>query len=215
MGMDRLKEIVGRYLDYNKMKLVKGDSGMDVLIPFLLMDLQYSIWQEEIKGVECRHKMKMARSRWKEAYGLFTRSFFAAFSEEQVDAIVDLMDEYEQWMESAVMNARVAVMNEIAEREFEEQKLLSACLMCNCLSQCAQIIWRTIHLDARGRGVENPWIEKVCRESKAFADAYMEQRGDRSVINLNGRPKVEAAMNALTRRLAQFLHERKPNEDES
>ena len=41
-----------------------------------------------------------------------------------------------------------------------------------------------------------------------FADAYMEQIGDRSVINLNKEKKVTEAMTALTRRLGTFFARR-------
>lgn len=205
ISMREVRGIVDSYLKHNGLKVIAGEYGAgDVLYPFLLMDLQYSIWHGEVEKVECRHELKRVKEKWRESYGLFTRSFFAAFSVEQQDEIVDLMDEYEKWMEGTLMCVRVAVMNAIREREFEEQKLLSACLLCNCLAQCAQIVWGTIFKDERGRPKVNREIEEVARWSKGFADAWMTQRGDRSVINLNGQKEVDAAMNALTRRLAHF-----------
>lgn len=203
--MSGVGKLVDSYLRHNHLKVIAGEYGAgDVLYPFLLMDLVYGIYQGEIRKVECKRELKRARGKWNEAYGLFTRSFFAAFSVEQQDEICDLMDEYEKWMEGSVMCARVAVMNAIGERDFEEQKLLSACMLCNCLSQCAQIVWGTIFKDERGRPEQNREIEEVARWSKGFGDAWMEQRGDKSVINLNGVKEVDAAMNALTRRLAHF-----------
>lgn len=197
--------VVESYLRHNHLKVVAGEYGAgDVLYPFLLMDLVYGIYQREIVKVDCKRELKRVRGKWNEAYGLFTRSFFAAFSVEQQCDIVDLMDEYEKWMEGSLMVARVAVMNAVREREFEEQKLLSACMLCNCLSQCAQIVWGTIFKDERGRPKVNREIEEVARWSKGFADAWMEQRGDKSVIDLNGVKEVNAAMDALVRKLSHF-----------
>lgn len=214
-GRVGVKGLVDRYLKHNRLKVIAGENGSgDVFYPFLLMDLQYGIWQKEIRGMECRHKMKAAKTRWREAYGVFNRQFFSAFDQEQTDEIVDLMDGYEKYMEGSLMCARVAVMNAVGDREFEEQKLLSACLLCNCLAQCAQIVWGTIFRDERGRGVKNRAIEEVARSSKAFADAWMEQRGDRSVINLNGNKAVDAAMNALCGKIAHYPALRVGNSEE-
>lgn len=200
-----MRDVVEAYLKHNGLKIIAGEYGCtDVLYPFLLMDLQYGIYEKEIKGLECRHLMKRAKSKWRDAFDLFSRSFFAAFTPDQADRIGDMMDDYRKWMEGSLMVARVAVMNAIGERDFEEQKLLSACLLCNCLAQCAQIVWGTIFKDEHRRAETNRYIEDVARASKGVADEWMNQRGDRSVINLNGNKAVDDAMCALTRRLSHF-----------
>jgi len=211
-----MREIVRAYCRHNGLRLLAGDcDGMDALYPFLLMDLAYGIWQKELACVPARHGMKRARSRWREAYGLFTRGFFAAFSGEQRDRVVDVMDEYEKWMEGSVMVARVAIMDGMKEREFEDQKFLSACVLCNCLCQCAQMVWGKIFLDGRGRPTRNRYIDVVEKATLEFADGWFDERGDRSVVDLNGNGRVEEALDALKRRIAQFPPFRAGNVAES
>lgn len=211
-----MKDIVRAYCRYNGLRIIEGDcGGVEALYPFLLMDLVYGIYQKEIAPVPARHGMKRARSRWKEAYGLFTRGFFAAFNEEERDRIVDVMDEYGKWMEGSVMVARVAMMEGMKDREFEDQKFLSACMLCNCLSQCAQMVWGMIFLDERGKPVRNRYIDAVEKASLEFADGWFDERGDRSVVNLNGNRRVEDAMDGIKRRIAQFPPFRAGNVAES
>lgn len=200
-----MRDVVVAYCRYNGLRVIEGDYGCaDVLYPFLLMDLVYGIWQKELAGVPAKHKMKQARNRWREAYGLFTRGFFAAFSAEERDRIVDLMDEYEKWMEGCVMVARVAVMDAIKDRGFEDQKFLSACTLCNCLAQCAQMVWGMIFLDGRGKPTRNKYIDVIEKAALDFADGWFDERGDRSIVDLNGNERVEDAMNGIKRRISQF-----------
>lgn len=197
--------IVKKLLSARGLRLVAGEhDAASLLYPYLLMDLQYSVWQKDVRGVKAEKELKRAQTRWREAYDRFNRAFFRDIGSENWDCICDLMDEYEAWMERPLMLARVAIMNAIGEREFEEQKLLSACLLCNCLAQCANIIWGTIYMDEHGRKRRNDDIERVEWASKAFADTWMLQRGDHSVINLNGDKGVNDAMNVVVQHITHF-----------
>ena len=206
MAMEmNIDDVVSRLLTARGLKVVKGSDGMGgILYPYLLMDLEYSVWQRDIRGVRAERELKKARTQWTEAYDRFNRAFFRDIGEDCWDYMCDLMDEYERWMERPLMLARVAIMNAIGERDFEEQKILSACLLCNCLAQCANIIWGTIYLDGHGRRRKNDDIERVEWASKAFADTWMLQRGDKSVINLNGDKGVNDAMNVVVQHITQF-----------
>lgn len=200
-----IEKIVGALLKARGLKVVKGEAGTgDILYPYLLMDLEYSVWQKDVRGVKAERELKRVKGQWQEVYDRFNRAFFRDVGEEYWEEVTDLMDEYEKWMERPLMLARVAMMNAIGERDFEEQKLLSACLLCNCLAQCANIIWGTIFIDRHGHKRENPDIAAVEKASKRFADVWMSQRGDKSVINLNGDKGVNEAMNVVVKQITQF-----------
>lgn len=204
---EQISALSARYIEANGLRVVAGDAGVgDLLVPYLLMDAEYSLYQKYVTKVSAKRELKKVKGAWVEAYGLFNRAFFSAFGEEQRDVVVDLMDEYEEWVGNSVEIARITVMNEIGKEgyDLDEQELLGACLMCNCLSQCANIVWETIHVDARGMKRKSDAIERVEWCSKRFADVWMEQRGDRKVINLNENKKVNAAMNALVSKIVRF-----------
>ena len=202
-----VREIVESYLRHNHLKVIAGEYGAgDVLYPFLLMDLVYGIYQGEIRKVECKRELKRARGKWNEAYGLFTRSFFAAFSVEQQDEICDLMDEYEKWMGNSLMVVRVAVMDAIGDRVgVKEQRVLSACQMCNILAQCAQIVFGTIFKDEMRRARKSREIEEVRIAARQFSDEYAKECGLKDVyIDLNKDKKVNAAVDAMLKKLTAF-----------
>ena len=205
---EQISALSERYIEANELRVVKGTAGVgDLLIPFLLMDLEYSLYQKYVRKVDARRELKKVKNEWERAYGLFDREFFSVFSEEQKEWVVELMDEYEEWVWNGVEIARIAVMDEMAKREGYEldvQELLGACLMCNCLAQCANIVWEAIHVDRRGRKRKNDAIERVQWCSKRYADVWMEQHGDRAVINLNDNKRVNDAMNALVRKISRF-----------
>lgn len=202
-----MERLVEAYLKWNHLKLVEGgaQSG-EVLYPFLLMDLQYGLWQEEVRGVECSGKMKQVRNRWRDAYGLLNRRFFSAFDEDQRDQVVDLMDEYEKWMGNSLMVVRVAVMDAIGDMVgVKEQRVLSACQMCNILAQCAQIVFGTIFKDERRRARKSREIEEVRIAARQFSDEYAKACGLKDVyIDLNKDKKVNAAVDAMLKKLTAF-----------
>ena len=193
-----------RYLEYNKYKLVDGEGNeAAVLYPFLLMDLEYSLWHEVIRPMKVKGMLRKRKSEWSEAYNRFNRELFIALDAEQTERFVDLMDEYERWMGNDVMVARVAAMDEIVkqtwDRPLEEQQVLSACLICNCLAQCANIAWEDTHLKR-----ENRDIAAVERAALCFSDEYMKMIGDKSYLKFSGSKRFEAAMNAITRKATHF-----------
>lgn len=199
-----MRDIALEYLRYHKYGVVDGEGNEAVVLyPFLLMDLEYSLWQEVIRPMKVKGMLKKRKSEWSEAYNRFNRELFIALDAEQTERFVDLMDEYERWMGNDVMVARVAAMDEIVrqtwDRPLEEQQVLSACLICNCLAQCANIAWEDTHLKK-----ENRDIAAVERAALNFSDEYMKLIGDGSCIKFSGSKRFEAAMNAITRKVTHF-----------
>lgn len=203
-------DIVERYLAFNRLKVIAGQQGVvDVFYPFLLMDVEYGMYQKDIEPLKCEREMKMLKRRWAESYRAFNRKFFHPFDAEQKERVIELMDEYGEWVNTELMMCRVAAMNAIVKAEgfessFADQQVLTTCLLCNCFAQSANIVWREIYRNRLGEGRIEPGIAGVERYSKEFADAYMRRIGDARVISLKGNKAFEDAMDCLVRKMLHF-----------
>ena len=75
------RELINTYLSSIGRTRVQGDST-EPLLPFLLGDAIYTIFNREIAPLDLRREEKRLRSDWARNYTLFNRPFFAAIGGE-------------------------------------------------------------------------------------------------------------------------------------
>lgn len=138
------QEIVDTYLKYRGKRRTstgKIDNTLP-LMPFFIMDVVYQIYNKDIKNIECKHQMKRYRTQWVDNYNKFNHEFFRAFNNEQRDYIIDLMDEFAEYIHNTIVMMKSAVVNSFTqETEFEDKRNLAALLTCNVLCQTAQHLY--------------------------------------------------------------------------
>lgn len=198
-------DLVDIYLYHLGMHRVKGD-GYDAILPFFMLDAMYQIMTKEIVPIKSRHEQKLAMKRWMASYTTFNRDFFSAFDQDQQDEIIDMMDDFEAYINNDVIVAEVAVMNELAKYEipFEEQKAVAACMVCHVLAQTSQITWGAIYKNKRGQDKENPYIKAILKYSWQWMNLYFGKISD-AYINPNDSEPICTAMNILCKKMVNFL----------
>ena len=78
------RELINTYLSSIGRTLVQGDST-EPLLPFLLGDAIYTIYNRDIAPLDLRQEEKRLRSDWAKNYTHFNRPFFAAIGGEGSD----------------------------------------------------------------------------------------------------------------------------------
>lgn len=184
--------------------LKKGESDNVLLIlPYMVMNLVYTLYQDYIRGVKCHHMLQKYRTIWVNEYTTLNNRFLRAFDEDQVDAVIDMMDEMEEYMAKDLMVARIAVMNVFPDEDLEMQEILSAVILANALTQCAQLYWSNSFVDKSGRRLRHPGLDKIERATKEFASHL--PRKNMSRVNLNDFKDVEKSVKIVQRRLIQWV----------
>lgn len=187
------------------MRRVKGD-GYDPILPFFMLDAMYQIMSKEIVPIKSRQEQKLALKRWQASYNAFNRDFFSAFSPDQQDEIIDLMDAFESYINNDIIVAEVAVMNELAKLNisFEHQKAVAASMMCHVLTQAAQITWGAIYKNKYNVSRESPHINAILKYSSMWMNLYFSKVSD-AYVNPNDSKQICDAMDALCRKMVKFL----------
>ena len=197
------QQIVDTYLAYKHMKL-SGTARDDVrmMMPFYLMDASYQVYCKDIKNFECKHKVKEAKTRWKESYRKFFSDFLMPFDVDQTEFITDQMDDFEDYIHNKMVMLKTTVMNVFPQdAPFEEKKILASVLTSNSLSQRAQHIHRDMYRDKWHRPKDNPLIEAVTKNSYEFANHFPVSKG----VDLTASDKVSSMISSLCKDVMKYL----------
>ena len=142
--MQEVRDIVATYCRRHDLEVRQGKAGDNdpaPLLPFLIMDCAYSEFAREIVPLDMRHTLKQMRKAWLADYHTFNSRLFHCLDAEQTDFVIDLMDQYEEFIANETMFIRVAVMNMVKGCDFDDQKIIGSLMLCNVFSQVAQIVW--------------------------------------------------------------------------
>ena len=201
------KQIVDTYLAYrNKRRTEDGriDNTLP-LMPFFIMDTCYQIYCKDIKDLPCRHLMKRAKRKWADNYHKFTTAFFMAFNQDETDYIVDMMDEFNEYIHNSVVMLKSTVVNYFTESTpFEDKKVLGSLLTCNVLAQAAQHLYGEMYRKADMAKESDPYIEGVKKASYDLANYYPVAEG----ADLSSSEVVMSMIDALCKKIIKFLKEK-------
>lgn len=212
------RELIKRYLDSIGMVRVSGDTA-EPLLPFLLGDAIYTIYNRDIARLNLAHEEKRLRKSWDDAYGKFNRPFFSAIGDGSEDA-TDLMDGFEEFIANDLMVLRSELMLLMQDVPFEKRGIIVSALLCHVLAQAAQIAWGNVYRSGRiigrdkqtGRKMvvhepdKNPYLETINRCS--FRLAAMWHRSISTAFVDTKRTKgIQPAINALCRKMYKWLEQ--------
>ena len=205
-------EMIDTYLRTIGITRIQGET-LEPLMPFLLGDAIYQIYNKDIKPLPLKHEEKKVRGQWAKAYDRFNRSFFRAFSNEQSIEITDLMDDFEEYIANDLMVLRCQVLQILGDHiPFEQRQVITSALLCHVLAQAAQCVWKDVYKvriirngkTLREEGVGNPDLDGINRAAFLLA-TKMHCRVSDQYIDPNKCDGVPPAVQALCRRIYGWL----------
>ena len=212
------RELINTYLSSIGRKRVQGDST-EPLLPFLLGDAIYTIYNRDIAPLELHREEKRLRRDWAQNYTMFNRPFFAAIGMEGSDRVTDLMDDFEDAIANHVMVLRSELMLLLGDIPFDERKPIVSALLCHVLAQAAQCAWGNVYRvgkvlgrDAGGRAMtvhrpeKNRYLDAINRDAFALANRW-HNAINQALVDPNKTKGIPPAINALCRKIYRWLEE--------
>ena len=196
-------ELTDAYLSHMGYRRLDG-GGMTPILPFFILDAMFQIYSKVVAPMNVSHKEKQMRRRWIEAYNLFNRDFFSAFSQDQQDAIIDRMDDFGTFIHNNIEIARIQVMNIMGNDDTDTQMTISSIMMCNVLAQAANSVWTNTYVKKDGKPLRNRYIDTIERMSYKFMNAM---HGNRYRIDPNQNQSLCDAVQVLCRKMVKWLNE--------
>lgn len=212
------RELINTYLSNVGRTRVQGDST-EPLLPFLLGDAIYTIYNQDIAPLDLRREEKRLRNHWAENYTLFNRPFFAAIGGDGSDQVTDLMDDFEDAISNNVMMLRSELMLLLGDVPFDQRKPIVSALLCHVLAQAAQCAWGNVYrvatLVKRDGAVKNVMVhhpernrhlDAINRDAFALANRW-HKAINRALVDPNKTKGIPPAINALCRKIYRWLEE--------
>lgn len=212
------RELINTYLSSIGRTRVQGDST-EPLLPFLLGDAIYMIYNEDIAPLELRQREKQIRKDWAAHYALFNRPFFAAIGVKDSEQVTDLMDDFEGAIANHLMVLRSQLMLLLQDVPFDRRKPIVSALLCHVLAQAAQCAWGNVYRVAtlvRRQGNEkkvlvhrpekNKHLEAINRDAFALANLW-HTAIHKALVDPNKTKGIPPAINALCRKIYRWLED--------
>lgn len=200
------KEIIHRILEKQGLQVTKGrDDMLDPVLPWFIMDIQYQLFCKVIKPLNCGHDLQKFRTRWNESYNIFNKSMFCMFNDDEKLEIVDMMDDFENYIANDVEIAKIQFMNVLGKYELEIQDIIATGMMCNVLSQSANIIFKRIYaVGHNGKHQENRYISSVEAYSYKFVNLLHQSMSD-EVVKFSDVKPLDDAIKVLHKKIIKWL----------
>ena len=207
------RELINTYLASIGRTRVQGDST-EPLLPFLLGDAIYTIYNQDIAPLDLRQEEKRLRSHWAQNYTRFNRPFFAAIGGEGSDQVTDLMDDFEEAISNNVMMLRSELMLLLGDVPFDRRKPIVSALLCHVLAQAAQCAWGNVYRIAslvkreggRKQVQKNRYLDAINRDAYALANMW-HNTINQALVDPNKTKGIPPAINALCRKIYRWLTE--------
>lgn len=212
------RELINTYLKSIGRTRVQGDSS-EPLLPFLLGDAIYTIFNQDIAPLDLRREEKRLRSNWSENYTRFNRPFFAAIGGDGSEQVTDLMDGFEAAISNNMMMLRSELMLLLGDVPFDQRKPIVSALLCHVLAQAAQCAWGNVYRVATlvkregerkqvlvHRPEKNRYLEAINRDAYALANMWHSSI-NKALVDPNKTKGIPPAINALCRKIYRWLDE--------
>lgn len=201
--MVTIDSLIEKYLKAKGLKKVKGaDNDAIPLLPFIIMDSAFQLFDKYVKKVECRHEMKKWKKEWIAHYNRLNNDFFRCYDEEETDFIINMMDTFEEYVANDMLIVFVQFTNLFKNESLDRQKILSACMLINILCQCAENFWERVFSATFEK--KNQDIIACERYMHKWSDAYYGK--DKPNLNPNNSKPICDAVDILCHKQVKFLN---------
>jgi len=212
-------DLINAYLASIGRRRVQGNS-YEPLLPFLLGDAIYTIYNRDIAPLDLRQEEKRLRNDWARNYNIFNRPFFAAIGGEGSEQVTDLMDDFEEYIANNMMILRSELMLLLGDVPFDQRKPIVSALLCHVLAQAAQCAWGNVYRIGRVMGPpgagrrqvvhkaeKNMHLDAINRDAFALANRW-HTAINRALVDPNKTKGIPPAINALCRKIYRWLEDK-------
>lgn len=182
-----------------------------IFVPYLMLDVVNLINSDHLSKIDFRHK---ERKYYTELFGLYQKLnslFFSGLTQEQTDAIIDMMDAFGEYIYNEVEIFRLNIISVIMELEDNFRTNCGTLCCCKLMISQAKRAWdnmcrREFQVDDRDNVAF--YLNAMEHRMTELMNTYF-LRDDRLTedLNLSTVTKVRKAEEAVVRKILKFLKE--------
>ena len=198
------EEIITAILERKGYKQYNGNKdNLSPVMYFFLMDASKSFF-EDMKKQKCSGEQKRLRKRMDEAYHVFFKDFFAAFTPEQTDYLIDKVDEYEEYLAHHFDIAEIAIQECDNGMPMDVQRERSKVWLCNFLVGDAQDFYGECWRDGMVRPLRHRDIDCILKAGHEYSRLRF---GDGPQMSQKQFKRVQDAVRIIAKKTAWWIYE--------
>ncbi len=175
--------------------------NLSACMHFFLLDASYQAFRSVKWKAEGKEKKWL--DKWAEGYRLFFADFRAAYTPDQYGAILDKVDDFEEYISHHLFIAEIAVQEAANDEEWELQKEHSRCWLANLLANDAKDFFGEVWKTARHQPLQNRYINQICQASKEYGRRY-----DRTLyLTENKIKRIEDSVRVIANKICLWVVE--------
>lgn len=192
------------YAEKKGYRLDKPDNA--VLLPFIMADSIYLIYDEYIKPQNFKYNLKWYCKKMMKAYNEFHKDFFNVFNQEDIDSLIDYMDEFAETVKMDIKLLKISVSNHLQELPSEVRNNLASMTALVHLSQSTRIMYKELYRN-RGEAFDNKHLAGIVSNAESLFKAYTKMYAhNKQQIDLNKYKDVEDASKRICDKIIKFMN---------
>lgn len=204
-------ELVDPYLKSLGVSRKKDCGTVEVVLPYIIMDVEYQMYCKVIRPLECKYLLSASKKEWAQAYNKFNQPFFKAYRnyKNEEDVIISLMDSMGSYIERDILVAKISVMNVLMDNGYhpDVQDVIATCYVCDALAKAALVqIERTFGITPKCDSLRRN-LKAISHHSILFGKEYV---GGQVVITDKREEAIEKSFDVLVRKIVKWVFQEAP-----
>lgn len=197
--------LLDRFLKHKGWVKCNDGTPLAPFLPYFMADCIQLTYEEHIKG-KLKQKEKYHGKAMMDAYHHFIHDFFNAFSRDESDEVIELMDAFSEYIHNDLEILRMTVQQPVMAMPHDKRTVFSAIVVCRLLSSHAEFIWSHIYRDTIGRAIPNLYISAMAHHAKELFREYSRYTPKECEhTDLSAYPGVKQSCNNVVTRVLEFI----------
>lgn len=211
----QISDILTPYFTKMGLRYLSGNmNSVEPLLIFVLHDLIYQIFEEEIKNKPFRHELRKIQKEWDNLNDSHFKSFFREMDREREDIIIDYMDDFESFVGNELTLIKCKIMDCFSFMSFEEQKFRAALETCNLLAQIASIHWAALVKRPSGNLSKNPYDARILYLTEKMSH-ILYGRDSENMIEKKKFNELVSFVTLFERKMVDYINLKSKNDKEN
>ena len=195
------KEVAEKYLAGSGIRIVNGDC-FEFVIPFIVLDIVYDLYGKYIRPLDVKFKLNQIKKLWKKSYDTINKDFFAHFSPDEIDWVIDFMDDFTTYLHNDITILRIQMLTQMNGIDDNGKDVVVAASLAGMLSDAALTYLVETYKRTIKKIVDFPVLRDLSRYSYLFASEYYRMHGNGNVsFNTD---QITLAVQAVCNKIAKY-----------
>ena len=175
-----------------------------------MLDIMQQTAAEYLTKVDFAQEEKMYYNRMLEVYHSFNMNFFSEFTQEEKDAVIDMMDAFSDYIHNELEIFRMQIMGCIMDLSGDFRTACGALCVCKLLISQSRIAWEGMYKsNLKNTDVFYKYLQGMEKQISELMNKFFQRESDRlnREVKFSNVETVKAAESNVMKKILEFVKE--------